>query len=310
MDNILTFLNTTGKSFVGFSISMLIQSSALIIVLLILDFLLRKKFRAVLLYCIWMLILVKLVLPTTLSSPTGLGYWFGDNLPGTERASIPEQAASIPQRIEPVSETIPSGIGITALPSAGTSPEPATDTSAKFTLTASPASASLSWQGFAFLGWLAVMIAMVLLLIQRMFFVRGLLKQSTNPNDSMVDIFERCRKQMGVNRPVFLKLSPVTASPSVCGLFRPTILIPKNLPGKLKAEDLRSILLHELAHINRGDVWVSFVQTILQIVYFYNPLLWVANAIIRKVREQAVDEMVLVAMGEQAEDYPTTPRHY
>ena len=310
MDNILTFLNTTGKSFVGFSISMLIQSSVLIIVLLILDFLLRKKFRAVLLYCIWMLILVKLVLPTTLSLPTGLGYWFGDNLPGiiTEKASIPEQAASIPQRIEPVSETIPSGIGITALalPSAGTSPEPAADTSAEFTLAASPASASLSWHGFAFLGWLAVMIAMVLLLIQRMFFVRGLLKQSKNPNDSMVDIFERCCKQMGVNRSVFLKLSPVAASPSVCGLFRPTILIPKNLPGKLKAEDLRSILLHELAHINRGDVWVSFVQTILQIVYFYNPLLWVANAIIRKVREQAVDEMVLVAMGEQAEDYPET----
>ncbi|MHC4241422.1 MAG: M56 family metallopeptidase [Planctomycetota bacterium] len=308
MDSIITFLNTTGKSFVGFSISMLIQSSVLIIVLLVLDLLLRKKFRAVLLYCIWMLILVKLVLPTTLSSPTGLGYWFGDKVPDiiTEKASVTEQAALIPQRIEPVSETIPSGTGIAALPPAGTSPEPAAGTSAEFTLAASPASASLSWQGFAFLGWLAVMIPMVLLLIQRMFFVRGLLKQSENPNDSMIYIFERCRKQMGVHRSVFLKLSPVAASPSVCGLFRPTILIPQNLPDKLKSEDLRSILLHELAHINRGDVWVSFVQTLLQIAYFYNPLLWVANAIIRKVREQAVDEMVLVAMGEQAEDYPET----
>ncbi|MCP4614677.1 MAG: hypothetical protein GY845_38850 [Planctomycetes bacterium] len=308
MDSIITFMNTTGKSFVGFSISMLIQSSVLIIILLVLDFLLRKKFRAVLLYCIWMLILVKLVLPTTLSSPTGLGYWVSDNLPDiiTEKASIPEQTASIPQRIEPASETIPSETGIAALPSAGTAPEPAAGTSAEFTLAASPALTSLSWHGFAFLAWLAVMIAMVLLLIQRMFLVRGLLKQSINPDDSMIDIFERCRKQMGVNRPVFLKLSPVAASPSVCGLFRPTILIPKNLPDKLKAEDLRSILLHELAHINRGDVWVSFVQTILQIIYFYNPLLWVANAIIRKVREQAVDEMVLVAMGEQAEDYPET----
>ncbi|NQT22269.1 MAG: M56 family metallopeptidase, partial [Candidatus Omnitrophica bacterium] len=306
MESIITFLNTTAKSFVGFSVSMLIQSSVLIIILLVLDFLLRKKFRSVFLYCIWMLILVKLVLPTTLSSPTGLGYWFGDNVPGiiTEKASIPEQTASILQRIEPASETIPSGTGIAALPSASTSPEPAADTSTKFTLAASPATASLSWQGFAFLGWLAVVIAMVLLLIQQMFFVRGLLEQSKIPNDSIVDIFERCRKQMGVHRSVFLKLSPVAASPSVCGLFRPTILIPKNLPHKLKAEDFRSILLHELAHINRGDMWVSLVQTILQIAYFYNPLLWVANAIIRKVREQAVDEMVLVAMGEQAEDYP------
>ena len=48
------------------------------------------------------------------------------------------------------------------------------------------------------------------------------------------------------------------------------------------------------------------IQTLLQIVYFYNPLLWWANSQIRRVREQAVDEMVLVAMGEQAEDYPET----
>ena len=48
------------------------------------------------------------------------------------------------------------------------------------------------------------------------------------------------------------------------------------------------------------------IQTILQIVYFYNPLLWMANVIIRKVREQAVDEAVLVALGEKAEDYPET----
>lgn len=308
MDSIITFLNTTGKSFVDFSTSMLIQSSVLIIVLLVLDLLLRKKVRAIFCYCIWMLVLVKLVLPTTLSSPTGLGYWFGDKVPSiiTEKASIPEQTASIQQRIELVSETIPSGIGIAVVPSASTSLEPTADTSAKFTVAASPATASLSWQDFAFLGWLAVVIAMVLLLIQRTFFVRGLLAQSKNPNDSMVDIFERCRKQMGVHRSIFLKLSPVAASPSVCGLFRPTILIPQNLPCKLKAEDLSSILLHELAHIKRGDLWVSLIQTILQIAYFYNPLLWVANAIIRKVREQAVDEMVLVALGEQAEDYPET----
>ncbi len=309
MDSIITFLNTTGKSFIDFSTSMLIQSSVLIIMLLLLDFLLRKRVRAVFLYCIWMLILVKLVLPTTLSSPTSLGYWFGVELPGiiTQKASIPQQTAPIPQRIEPVIETIPSGTGIAALPSAGASPElAADDTSAKFTVASSPAKASLSWQGFAFLGWLAVVIAMVLLLIKRMFFVRGLLAQSKKPNDSMLDIFERCCKQMRVHRSTFLKLSPDVASPSVCGLFRPTILIPQELQRILKTKDLKPILLHELAHIKRGDLWINLIQTILQIAYFYNPLLWVANVIIRKVREQAVDEMVLVAMGEQAEDYPET----
>jgi beta-lactamase regulating signal transducer with metallopeptidase domain len=306
MDSIITFLNTTGRSFVGFSSSMLIQSSVLIILLLALNAILRKKVRLVFLYGIWMLILVKLVLPTTFSSPTGLVYWIGDKVPGfiTETASIPEKISSIIQRIKPMSETIPSGNAIFTWPLTAISPGSIAGTSAEFTVGASPATASLSWQGFAFLGWLAVVTAMVLLLIRRMFFVRGLLAKSNNPSDSMVDTLKRCCKQMGVQRPVFLRLSRVAASPSVCGLFRPTILIPQNLLRRLKRDDFRSILLHELAHIKRGDLWISLIQTILQFVYFYNPLLWVANVIIRKVREQAVDEMVLVSMGEQAEDYP------
>jgi beta-lactamase regulating signal transducer with metallopeptidase domain len=309
MESVIKFLNTTGKSFVGFSGTMLIQSSMLIIVLFVLNIFLRKKVRVVLLYSIWMLVLVKLVLPTTLSSPLGLGYWIGDKVPRvvTEKASsVHKQITSILQRSKPVNETVPYAFLTTDLPPVGISPEFIADTSADFTAAASPEKARLSWHGFAFIGWLIVVITMIVLLIRRMFIVRGLLAQSKNPDRSMVDIFEQCRKQMGIKRPISLEISPVVVSPSVCGIFRPRILIPQNLPRKLKTDDLRSVLLHELAHIKRGDIWISMIQTILQIAYFYNPLLWMANVIIRKVREQAVDEMVLVAMGEKAEDYPET----
>jgi len=306
MNSITTFLNTTGKSFVVFSSSMLVQSSVLIILLLVLDAFLRKRVRVVFLYCIWMLVLVKLVLPTTLSSPTGLCNWFGDKLPDfiTKTASIPEKITSIIQRIKPVSETVTSGVEIFIRPLTGIPTGTIAETSTEFTVEVSPATASLSWQGFAFLGWLTAVTAMLLLLIRRMFFLRGLLTKSRKPSESMIDTLKRCRKQMGVHRPISLRLSRFAAAPSVCGLFRPTIIIPQNLLHRLKREDLRTILLHELAHIKRGDLWISLIQTILQIVYFYNPLLWVANVTIRKVREQAVDEMVLVAMGEKAEDYP------
>jgi beta-lactamase regulating signal transducer with metallopeptidase domain len=251
MDGIITFLNTTGKSFVGFSSSMLIQSSVLIILLLALDAFLRKKVRVVFLYGIWMLVLVKLVLPTTLSSPTGLGNWFGDKVSDiiTETASIPEKIASILQRIKPVTEKTPYGTEIFILPLTGISPAPISHASAEFTLEASPPTAALSWQGFTFLGWLTAVTAMLLLLIRRMFLVKGLLAKYRNPSESMVDTLKRCCKQMGVNRPVFMRISRVAAGPSVCGLFRPTILIPQSLLHRLKREDLRSILLHELAHI-------------------------------------------------------------
>ena len=75
---------------------------------------------------------------------------------------------------------------------------------------------------------------------------------------------------------------------------------------QLETPQLRSVLFHELAHIQRGDLWINLLQTLLQIVYLYHPLFWLANARIRAVREQAVDEAVLAALGEDAEEYPRT----
>jgi len=40
----------------------------------------------------------------------------------------------------------------------------------------------------------------------------------------------------------------------------------------------------------------NLVQTLLQIAYFYNPFVWFANWMIRRVREQAVDEAVQVLL--------------
>jgi beta-lactamase regulating signal transducer with metallopeptidase domain len=305
MDGVTTFLNLAGKSFVEFAFVMLVQSSLLIVVLLGLELVLRKRVRAVLRYYLWMLILVKLVLPTTLSSPTGLAYWVGDKLPGilpAKSVASEESETTMPGN-EPLEALPIREVRVIALPTDRTNPE---------TMVAGPvesgraAGLSITWEAVVLLTWLAGVITMTLLLIQRMFFVRGLVAQSKDATDKLSDMLEQCSERLGIRRAVALKMSPVAASPSICGLFRPTILVPQALSEKLNTRQLKSILLHELAHIKRGDLWVSFIQTVLQIVYIYNPLLWVANVIIRKIREEAVDETVLVAMGEQAEDYPET----
>jgi len=303
MEKVVSYLNSVGESLVDFAGPMLIQSSILIITLLGLDMVLRKKVRAVVRYGIWMLVLVKLVLPVSLSMPTSLGYWLGNKLPdvtvkkagegaGTNAVMADEQGGESRQPMALQNQAVQ--------PSEEAAVTPVIKTSAREHVTA------LSWQGVVLLVWWGGVMAMLLLLGQRMIFVRGLIAQAEQGGESLRMALEKYRKQMGVRKKVILKISPNATSPAVCGLGRPVILIPEGLPGKLSRGQLRAVLLHELAHIKRGDLWVSLVQTILQIIYFYNPLLWLANAIIRKVREQAVDEAVLVAMGEGAEDYPDT----
>ena len=65
--NIIDTLNHWGARFVGFGLPMLVQSSLLIIFLFALDLLIRRKVRAVFRYGLWMLVLIKLVLPLALA---------------------------------------------------------------------------------------------------------------------------------------------------------------------------------------------------------------------------------------------------
>ncbi|NQT01224.1 MAG: M48 family metalloprotease, partial [Planctomycetes bacterium] len=310
MNAILEQINLAGLRFVEFALPMFVQSVVLIFILLLADFALRKKVRAVFRYWIWLLVLLKLVLPTSLSSPLSLGYFFGDRLTYVDRAETPP----VPQAnvVEPSPVSVPPFIDLSNIEADRFTPAappiiPVTDP-AVTKLAAPPVIlvTPLSWQGAVFLTWLTVVMAMLLLLLQRAIFVRGLVAQAKEANGFMADTLESCRVSMSVKRKLSFKISANATSPAVCGLFSPAILVPQNLASSLTAGQLKAVLLHELAHIRRGDLFVNLAQTILQIIYFYNPLLWLANCIIRRIREQAVDEMVLVAMGEKAPQYPQT----
>jgi beta-lactamase regulating signal transducer with metallopeptidase domain len=163
---------------------------------------------------------------------------------------------------------------------------------------------SVTWQGGLLLVWLAVAGSMVLLLVERTILARRLVAGARDANYLMNGVLWYCCQCMRVKRRVRLKVSARVTSPVVCGLFRPLILVPHNLAPSLGSRHLRSVLLHELGHVKRGDLWVNLAQTVLQIIYFYNPLLWLANSRIRGVREQAADEKVIFSMGEKAFWYP------
>ncbi len=122
----------------------------------------------------------------------------------------------------------------------------------------------------------------------------------------MLALLARCRQEVGLAANVELKLTRDLSGPAVCRAWRPVILVPQVLTDGLPEDKQRAILIHELCHIKRADPWVNLAQTLLQVFYFYNPLVWLANASIRRVREQAVDERVLVCLKGQLQCYSHT----
>ncbi len=294
INNVLIGLNNVGRVFCNYAAGVFVQSALLVILLLVVDLLLRKRVRAVFRYCVWLLVLVKLILPPTLSLPTGIGYWFGDHLPAA--SSISDRAFDVAG----LERASPSGEMPQVRPARDI---PDNDSSI---MLADSALTPLTWQAVLFILWLVGVFAFLVVLVQRVKFVRGLIAVSNPAKKELLGLLEQCRRQIGVRWDIRLRISDTIPSPAVCGFFRPTVLIPTPLVEKLSPEGLRATLIHELAHIKRGDLWVNSVQTFLQVIYFYNPFVWFANSIIRRICEEAVDETVLVVLGGQAKNYSNT----
>jgi beta-lactamase regulating signal transducer with metallopeptidase domain len=114
MNAMIESLNAWGARFAGFALPMLLQSAVLIALLLALDFVLRNRVRATIRYAFWMLVLVKLVLPPTLTLPTGAAYW----LPPQASAALPDEmvVARVAPIVRPASEVRGAEPLVTSLP--------------------------------------------------------------------------------------------------------------------------------------------------------------------------------------------------
>ena len=273
-------LNHFGSRFAEFALPMLGQSSLLIAFLFVLDLLISKRVRAVVRYGLWMLVLVKLLMPPSFASPTGLAYWLPEasstKMPSADLRQSEVSYSDIPFELAPV---------FTAAPA----PRP-----------------KLRLVAWTVLGWLTFASGLSLLLIRRSRLIAKSTRRSFPAPVSSERLLKTCCHGMKIRRRVRLRISDDTGSPAVWGLWRPVILLPQPLANKLSNLQLRAVLLHELAHIKRHDVLAHYAQTLLQIFYWWHPLLWFANARIRRVREQAVDEMVMVEMRPEIDVYPTT----
>lgn len=110
--------------------------------------------------------------------------------------------------------------------------------------------------------------------------------------ERMVRILEECRDRMGVGKNITLILHKQISSPSVLGLVGPRILLPPAMQ-ELDDTELRYILLHELAHLRRRDLFVNYLLLAVQVVHWFNPVMWYCFRLIREDMELATDECVL-----------------
>jgi beta-lactamase regulating signal transducer with metallopeptidase domain len=242
---------------------------------------LRRR-SATFLYALWLLIVVRLVLPPGFAFPTGWGWWLR------------------PQQVAVSSET-----GPTAQPTDGLRPQLDRLADTRGAAPASPEGrGALSLSVLLMIGWLGIVAARCGMLLTAGLQLRVWVSRARPILDpTVLGLLEESRRRVGVRRTVQLRNSESCATPLVVGVWRPVLLLPSAVLERLNSHQLRAVLIHELYHVKRWDGAVNLLQGILGAVYFFHPLVWWANRRIRQLREDACDERTVAALEGRRKPY-------
>ena len=111
------------------------------------------------------------------------------------------------------------------------------------------------------------------------------------PQPSVDTLLDRFR----FSRDPHICVSNSRRAPLTFGVFRPTVLLPEDLP--VGDAQFQLVLAHELAHIRRKDCLRKLLLTVCLCLYWWNPLVWMMVWLANRDMELACDEAVLRALG-------------
>ena len=112
--------------------------------------------------------------------------------------------------------------------------------------------------------------------------------------DTWNRLLDEVRAGYGISRAVRLAVTDREGMLAAFGAIRPTVLLPR-AATRWEADRVRVVLLHELAHVKRGDWLAQVVAETARAIFWFNPLFWIACSRLRRESECACDDEVLAA---------------
>ena len=154
--------------------------------------------------------------------------------------------------------------------------------------------------------WLAVALGMMIRKVTvYQSFVHYINSGSIPVSDiNILDRLSITAEQMGIKKAVELCVNPQISSPLLKGFFHPCIVLPSE---DISEKDFRHIMLHELIHYKRGDMFYKWLVQVTVCLHWFNPLVYLMSREITKACEFSCDEAVLTQTGYiNAEEYGKT----
>ncbi|MCI0539047.1 MAG: hypothetical protein L0Z50_27890, partial [Verrucomicrobiales bacterium] len=152
--------------------------------------------------------------------------------------------------------------------------------------------------------WMAGFALLIVRLLAAQWFLhRTAAKGKVVADGRVATMVRQAQNRLEIRQPVQVLLDSRRTIPMVWGVFRPRLLLPAEA-AEWDDGQLRSVVLHELAHIKRHDLVVQWITQVTCALHWFNPLVWFAAWRLHTERERACDDLVL-AGGVCASEYAT-----
>lgn len=227
--------------------------------------------------------------------------------PMTLPVTLPERVAQLSSPrplVEPAvslrnqgsDEGAASGVDVTALSSSNLSTTPL-----EATLGETPWYQRLSMVGWAVAIWLLGVAVFTLRLVAGFVALARMRRSGVEASREVAELAEACAARLGLHDVPRVIVSTKVGMPCTAGWLRPVILLPDE-SASWAPERLEVVMLHELSHIRRMDIVPHLLSEIARVLYWFNPLVWLAAARLRAEAERATDDRVVNA-GAKPSDY-------
>ncbi len=287
-------VNRLGTTWAGVMAAVTVQAVALAALASFASRLLRRASPAVR-HALWLIVAAKLLLmPLWTWSVTQPSFWASYQSPAPSSVAA-EQGFAL-RVLRPTIFRGPQG-------EFRDSAAPVGPDSARFRIPSWP----LSWPSCLMIIWVGGMVWKV----ARIARMRGELNEALRHAATLADprwndSLAALSAAIGLDRPPCLVTIEGGASPFVCGVIRPTLVLPRPLIATLAAERWRAVILHELAHLKRGDLIWAWVPELARIVLWFHPVShWVARRA-QLERELACDGLAMTMAEVDASGYAQT----
>jgi TonB family protein len=213
--------------------------------------------------------------------------------------ALPLLSISLPVlRLPAANAILPGDPGLVFRTSATASAAPSAPRTASPATQAAPARpVPTDWRTSVLLAWAAGATLVLALMLFACLSLRRL-SRAARPHPDSAEAASLAHS-LGIRGRVRLLETP-GGMPMTFGLFRPAIFLPA-ASASWTAARRRIVLLHEFAHVRRGDIASHLIARTALALHWWNPLAWTAWREFLKERERAADDLVLSAGAGQSE---------